>query len=63
MDILTIDYPKLKEKVLSNKMGKNVGIICMKKTLVPWKYEMEVTSHKDPISCEKLKYKPFFLFV
>jgi hypothetical protein len=37
-------------------MGKNVGIIRMKKTLIPWKYSIEVTNHKDPISYKKLKY-------
>jgi hypothetical protein len=40
----------LKEKVLSNKIGKGVGINCMEEVLVFWEYSVEVKGHMDLIS-------------
>jgi hypothetical protein len=35
VDTLIVDYSKLKEKVFSNRMGKDIVIICMEEALVP----------------------------
>ncbi len=53
MDICTLDLLDLTNKVLSNKTIHGIGIIQMEEALVPWEYEMEVTSHKDSISYGK----------
>jgi len=50
VDKLISDFPYLKDKVPSNKIGRGVGTTQMEKTLVPYKYKMEVTSHQDLIS-------------
>ncbi len=44
---------RFKRKVLSNKMGHNVGITSMEEVLVPWEYRIEVMGHMDPISYGK----------
>jgi hypothetical protein len=51
--MFTFDFPNLKDKVLSNKIGCDIGIIQMEKTLVPWEHKMEVTSHRNFISYGK----------
>jgi hypothetical protein len=56
MDNFIFDFPELKEKVLSNKIGISVGTIRMEKALVLQKYGMEVTCHRDSISIGKLIY-------
>jgi hypothetical protein len=38
LDWLTFDFPFLKEKVLTNKTGKGVGITWMEEVLVSCKY-------------------------
>jgi hypothetical protein len=50
VDKLISDFPYLKDKVPSNKIGRGVGTTWMEKAFVPCKYEMEVTSHRDLIS-------------
>jgi hypothetical protein len=50
---LTFDFPTLKEKVLSNKIGQGVSITHMEEVFVPHKYKMEVMGHRDPISYGK----------
>jgi hypothetical protein len=50
---LTVDFPELKEKILSKKTGRSVGIPHMEEAMVPWEYGMEVTGHRDSISCRK----------
>jgi hypothetical protein len=37
-----MDFPKLEEKVLSNKTNRSVGIPHMEEAMVPWEYGMEV---------------------
>jgi hypothetical protein len=37
-----MDFPELKEKVLSNKTGRSVGILHMEEAMVPWEYGMEI---------------------
>jgi hypothetical protein len=56
MDNIIFDFPKLKEKVLSNKIGITVGIIHMEDALVLQKYDMEVRGHRDSITYGKLIY-------
>jgi hypothetical protein len=50
MNKFTNDFPNLTNKVLSNKTSRGVGITQIEEALVPCEYEMEVTSHHDPIS-------------
>ncbi len=47
-------FSKLKNKVMSNKTSKGVGITYIVETLVPREYGMEVTKHQNPISYRKL---------
>lgn len=56
MDNFIFDFPKLKDKVLSNKIGISVGIIRMEGALVLRKYDMEVRDHRDSISYGKFVY-------
>ncbi len=39
----------LKDKVLFNKTSRGVGVTHMEEALVPWKYGMKMTSHRDSI--------------
>jgi len=51
MDKLIFDFLDLKDKILPNKIVRNVGITWMEETLVPQEYLMEVTSvNQDLIS-------------
>ncbi len=50
VDTHIVDISKLKEKVLSSKIGKGVGINCMEEVLVLWEYNVEVKGHMDLIS-------------
>lgn len=53
VDKLTVDFPNLHKKILSNKMGQSVGSTWMEEVVVPRKCGMEVIGHKDPISYGK----------
>jgi hypothetical protein len=53
MDKLTIDFPDLCEKMLSNKTSRGIGITRMGEPLVPREYGMEVIGYMDPISYGK----------
>jgi hypothetical protein len=53
VDKLTIDFPNLHKKILSNKMGQSVGNTWMEEVVVLRKYGMEVIGHKDFISYGK----------
>jgi hypothetical protein len=53
LDNLTCDFFDLKQKVMSNKIAKGVGIIRMEETFIPRRYGMEVTKQRDLISYEK----------
>jgi hypothetical protein len=37
-----MDFPELKEKGLSNKTGRSLGIPHMEEAMDPWEYGMEV---------------------
>jgi hypothetical protein len=53
VDKLTTDFPNLREKMLSNQIGRGVGITRMEKPLIPHEYGMEVIGHMDLISYGK----------
>ncbi len=44
-DVLTFDFPLLKEKVLSNKTKRGVGITRMEEALIPKDYGMEMMGY------------------
>jgi hypothetical protein len=62
VDILIINISKLKEKILSNKINRGVGITCMEKVLALREYGVEVKGNMDLISHEKLIKTNFRFF-
>ncbi len=54
VDTLIVNISKLKEKVLSNKISRGVGITRMEEVLALWKYGVEVKGYMDLISYGKL---------
>jgi hypothetical protein len=57
----------LKDKVLSNKNGQNIGIFHMEEALVPQEYKMEVMGQQDYIFYGNyvsfcLSFFPMFFF-
>lgn len=56
-------FPKLKNKVMSNKTSQGVGITYIVEALVPREYGMEITKHQNPISYGKLILIFFSYFV
>jgi hypothetical protein len=57
--LMTI-FLHLKNKVLSYKMNKSIGITCMEEEFVSRQYNMEVTRHRNPIFYEKYFFSIFF---
>jgi hypothetical protein len=53
IDTLTSNFLSLKDKVLSNKTGRGIGVTRMEEALVPHEHDMEVISHHDPIAYGK----------
>ncbi len=49
MNTLTFDFSSLKNKVLSNKIERGIGITHMEEALVPCEHGMDVIGHRYPI--------------